>query len=138
MKKSCFFLLALLCAVGFSLAQTVPSPLEELRYCGTPARDANGRILRSSAVIAAFKAIHPCPSTGKRTGACPGWTMDHVIPLACGGCDAVWNMQWLPNDQKRTKDAHAKDRYERRIYGHNPPFPGTENCTFATPQRTVK
>jgi hypothetical protein len=37
---------------------------------------------------ALFMHQHPCPSTGKAHGACPGYVVDHVTPLACGGADA--------------------------------------------------
>lgn len=88
---------------------------EEVRFCGTPSRNADGAIVRSAAALAAFKKIYPCPATGKSIGACPGWAIDHVIPLACGGCDFVSNFQWLPNELK-SKAVIGKDRFERRIY----------------------
>lgn len=64
---------------------------------------------RSRAALAEFKREQPCPATGKARGACPGYVVDHVTPLACGGVDAPTNMQW----QTKT-DAAAKDRIERR------------------------
>jgi len=64
---------------------------------------------RSSTVRTAFKYSSPCPATGRSTGPCPGWIIDHVIPLACGGDDASDNMQWQTVDE-----AKAKDRWERR------------------------
>ena len=85
--------------------------LTELRYCGTPVRNQDGTIHRRADVLAAFKKAHPCPATGKTTGACPGWYMDHVVSLACGGCDAVSNLQWLPE-----KEWRAKSLFERKIY----------------------
>jgi hypothetical protein len=91
-------------------------PTKELRYCGVPKRDADSTIHRSTSVIAAFKRAHPCPVNGKTTGACPGWAIDHVIPLVCGGCDAVSNMQWLPNADKNMKGTLPKDRWEQRVY----------------------
>lgn len=99
-----------------SAAAAAPPPADP-RYCAvSPARTASGAILRSRAVLREFKAAHPCPSTGKATGACPGWAIDHVIPLACGGCDAVVNLQWLPDVIKSASGAQAKDRWERTIY----------------------
>jgi hypothetical protein len=86
------------------------------RHCGQPARDAHGRIVRSHATIDQFRALWPCPSTGKRTGPCPHWAIDHTIPLACGGCDVVGNMQWLPDSIKSARGPIAKDRWERRVY----------------------
>jgi hypothetical protein len=64
---------------------------------------------RSLAAKHAFKRAHPCPSTGKSYGACSGYTIDHVRPLACGGADAPANMQWQTNGAAR-----AKDRWERK------------------------
>ena len=70
-------------------------------------RDVHGRIVRSAAAIAAFKRLHPCPSTMKPTGPCPGYIIDHVIALKRGGADSPANMQW-----QTVEDAKAKDRVE--------------------------
>jgi hypothetical protein len=75
------------------------------------ARNADGSIKRDAKVLREFQKIHPCPSTGSTTGACPGWKKDHVISLACRGVDAVRNMQWLDDITKAFKDA-----FERYIY----------------------
>ena len=64
---------------------------------------------RSRAVTREFQREHPCPSTGRTSGACPGYRKDHVVPLACGGPDAVSNLQW-----QTIADARAKDVWERR------------------------
>lgn len=93
----------------------VLEPLEEQRYCGPPHRDSAGNIYRRSDVRHAFRQFHPCPVTGGLSSKCPGWEIDHVIPLACGGCDAVSNMQWLPTGLK-TAAKVGKDRFERKIY----------------------
>jgi hypothetical protein len=42
--------------------------------------------------------------------------MDHTIPLACGGCDAVVNLSWLPTAIKSGGSPQNKDRWERRVY----------------------
>jgi hypothetical protein len=94
----------------------MPAMAQDPRFCGSPARDANGEIVRSSAERAAFQRLYACPANGLKRGACPGWEVDHVIPLACGGCDAVANMQWLPSGAKSTSSPLAKDRWERRVY----------------------
>lgn len=107
-------LIAMSLSATFASAASI-SPLEEVRFCGEPRRNADGTIYRSKAVTSIFKARYHCPSTGKGQGPCPGWQIDHVIPLACGGCDSISNMQWLPTDLKVTAKV-GKDRFERVIY----------------------
>lgn len=92
-------------------------PKAEVRYCGPPARDADGTIHRSSAVIYAFRQLHPCPLTGKKVGACPRWQINHIWPLASGGCDAVSNMMWLPVEIKTCSQPWCVDRWERTYWG---------------------
>lgn len=98
------------------LLASVPAWAEDGRYCGPPERDADGVILRSAAVLREFQRLYPCPVTGSATGACPGWFKDHTIPLVCGGCDAVENLQWLPGEIKTCAGTVCKDRWERRVY----------------------
>lgn len=121
-------LLSLVLAGSAALAGPLDSATKELRYCGAPARDAQGVIIRRSDVLTAFKKEHPCPSTGLKTGACPGWAMDHVIPIACGGCDAVYNLQWMPDGLKSSAGTLAKDRWERLVYA-NPAVYTNLACT---------
>jgi hypothetical protein len=54
-----------------------------------------------------FVHRHPCPSTGRRSGACPGYVVDHIKPLKSGGADRPSNMQW-----QTVAEAKAKDRWE--------------------------
>lgn len=62
---------------------------------------------RSKAARSEFQRANPCPATGKRTGRCPGYVVDHIRPLKRGGPDIPGNMQW------QTKEvAKAKDRIE--------------------------
>lgn len=84
----------------------------ETRYCGKPERTATGKIKRSGAVIREFERLYPLPPGRMRAD----WAIDHVIPLANGGCDAVRNMQWMPIAGKSCAEAYCKDRYERTIY----------------------
>ena len=51
----------------------------------------------------------PCPSTGRTTGACPGYIKDHIRALDCRGPDAVSNMQW-----QTVAEAKAKDKWETK------------------------
>lgn len=57
----------------------------------------------------AFVKQHPCPATHRTKGACPGYVVDHIVPLSCGGPDTPSNMQW-----QTTADAKAKDKWERK------------------------
>ena len=67
-------------------------------------RDRHGRIKRSRAAKDTFKKSHPCPSTGKSSGACPGYVIDHVAPLKRGGKDSPENMQWQTKEAAKLKD----------------------------------
>jgi len=59
-----------------------------------------------------FKKAHPCPANGATKGACPGYVVDHIVPLCACGPDAPSNMQW--QDLKTSK---AKDVLERKQCG---------------------
>jgi hypothetical protein len=64
---------------------------------------------RSHAARAEFKRLNPCPANGAARGPCPGWEIDHVQPLKCGGPDTVSNMQWLTvADHKAKTKSEAK------------------------------
>jgi hypothetical protein len=84
--------------------KSVGALLALLLLCAT----ADARIHRSAGARHHFKQLHPCPATGRPTGKCPGYVIDHVKPLACGGADSPSNMQW-----QTTADAKAKDKWER-------------------------
>ena len=71
-------------------------------------RDSHGRIKRSATAKNEFKRQHQCPSTGRSSGACPGYVIDHVRALECGGPDTSSNMQW-----QTVADGNAKDKTER-------------------------
>src|SRR5258708_5889125 len=72
-------------------------------------RDKHGRIKRSAAAKHDFEHEHPCPSTGKTSGRCPGYIVDHVKPLECGGADAPSIMQWQTVAAGKTKDKTERD-----------------------------
>ena len=76
--------------------------------CATCERDSKGKIKRSSTAKHDFESMNPCPSTGRTTGGCPGYIIDHVRPLATGGADSTSNMQW-----QTIEAAKAKDKIER-------------------------
>jgi len=75
--------------------------------CTTCERDADGRIKRNPAARRAFQRSNPCPATGRTSGACPAYVVDHIVPLKRGGADEPGNMQ-----RQTIAEAKAKDRIE--------------------------
>ena len=65
--------------------------------------DASARIPRSAVAKRDFQRDNPCPANDQRRGACPGYEIDHVNPLKCGGADTPANMQWLTVEQHKEK-----------------------------------
>lgn len=70
---------------------------------------------RGTAAPAAFRKINPCPSTHKTTGACPGWVMDHLHSLRCGGADVPENLWWMTTEEAKVKDKQEDECW--RYYG---------------------
>mgnify|MGYP001019782837 CR=1 FL=1 len=64
---------------------------------------------RSRAARSEFQRLRPCPANGLQKGPCPGYVVDHIVPLCAGGPDRPQNMQW-----QRVDDAKLKDREERQ------------------------
>jgi hypothetical protein len=71
---------------------------------------AEAKTPHSAGAKARFAREHPCPATGRRLTSCPGYVIDHVMPLCAGGEDAPANMQW-----QTVADAKVKDRWEREL-----------------------
>ena len=69
-------------------------------------RDAKGRYIRTDSARHDFMK-----QTGYPNGR-PGYVIDHITPLACGGADSPSNMQWQTEEQ-----AKAKDKIERKGCG---------------------
>jgi 5-methylcytosine-specific restriction endonuclease McrA len=66
---------------------------------------AAGAAERSRALRAEFMRENPCPSTGKTRGACPGWQVDHAVPLCLGGqaVDTKANLRWIAVEPHKAK-----------------------------------
>jgi hypothetical protein len=73
---------------------------------------AEAKTYRDPHERAAFMKHHPCPSTGRTSGTCPGYVVDHIKPLCAGGADRPSNMQW-----QTVAEAKKKDRLERKQCG---------------------
>jgi hypothetical protein len=60
---------------------------------------------RSKAAREQFQRHNPCPSTGRTKGACPGYVVDHIKPLACGGRihHPICNIKLQPKPRPRTE-----------------------------------
>ncbi len=92
-----------LTALGCAVIRTTPVvvSLALLALAAAPTLAKLGD--RSQALRAEFQRMHPCPSTGKTRGACPGYQVDHREALVCGGRDELGNLQWLTIDEHRAK-----------------------------------
>lgn len=109
--RLCFLAVALVFAIGNSLAVAKGGGSDGSYSTGTHAkaipgvqRDWHGHIKRGEQARAQFKKVQPCPSTGKSSGSCPGYVIDHVVPLKRGGADKPGNMQWQTTDEAKQKD----------------------------------
>jgi len=69
-----------------------------------PVRDKAGHIKRSAYQVLLFKHAHPCPANGAVKGRCPGYIVDHIVPLCACGADKPANMQWQTLAESRAKD----------------------------------
>ncbi|MDP1681062.1 MAG: HNH endonuclease signature motif containing protein [Burkholderiales bacterium] len=59
---------------------------------------------RDASVRRIFTQQNPCPAIGEPRGACPGWVVDHIVPLCAGGADTTDNMQWQTKEEALEKD----------------------------------
>jgi hypothetical protein len=93
--------------------------LPVLAHAQAPARDDFGRLKRNPKIIRLFRATVPCPATGRTSGICAGYVVDHKIALACAKTEAErLALDDLPNLQWQTRaDAKAKDKVERKQCG---------------------
>lgn len=66
--------------------------------------NVQARTHRDPTAVREFRHIHPCPSTGRTTGPCPGYVVDHRVALCVGGADAPFNMRWQSFNQSILKD----------------------------------
>lgn len=120
MREFTLFVVLWLVALSWPQAQT-PQDIDH-RVCYADLtqipRNADGSIKRSTTQKALFVKRWPCPSTGQVSGACPGWQVNHTIPLANGGCDIPSNMDWMPTAIKTCAADYCRDRWERKVYAN--------------------
>jgi hypothetical protein len=65
---------------------------------------------RHTAQANAFRKANACPVTNKIQARCPGWVVNHIEPLACGGTDVPANMEW-----EQRAPSYKRDAFERRV-----------------------
>jgi hypothetical protein len=106
MRRLLLFVLTCAMLVIPALARSSSGHARSTR-CTSCVRNSRGKIQRSAVAKRAFRQSHPCPSTGKTSGTCSGYVIDHVKALKRGGADEPGNMQW-----QTTVQAKAKDRVE--------------------------
>jgi len=87
---------------GTTTKTAKPKKEPAVSTASTQARDANGHIVRSESAKHSFEVQSGYPH-GR-----PGYVVDHIRPLACGGADEPSNMQW-----QTIEAAKAKDKWER-------------------------
>lgn len=66
-------------------------------------RPAEAATPRGKSATYQFRKHNACPSTAMYTGACPGWRMDHMHSLRCGGPDTPENLWWLTVEEHKAK-----------------------------------
>jgi len=59
---------------------------------------------RDPSQVRKFRKTHPCPATQRTYGACPGYVVDHIVPLCGGGPDWPQNMAWQTRAESKIKD----------------------------------
>lgn len=64
---------------------------------------AEAKTPRGTAARYQFVKATACPSTDRHRLPCPGYQVDHIIPLCFGGPDDPANMQWLTVEAHKAK-----------------------------------
>jgi len=93
-----------LIGVQMNLPKTPTTHLLIISLLTVSPLSGQARIVRSQAAKNQFKAANPCPANGSRHGNCPGYVIDHIKALACGGADDPSNMQWQSLAAGKEKD----------------------------------
>jgi hypothetical protein len=87
-------LIAIPCVMEISVSHAASSAHMTSQRTHTQLYVERGRKTRGS-LEDQFRREHPCPSTGKSTGDCPGYIIGYLTPLDQGGEATPANMQWL-------------------------------------------
>lgn len=68
---------------------------------------------RKASTVREFHKLNACPATGKVQSTCPGYVIDHIIPLCAGGPDEVANMMWQTREASYKKDVMERSVCKR-------------------------
>lgn len=112
------YLLCLIILLAGCATAPTPQPVPEPGVArGKPIPESVARDIaeRSKKMRAEFVRQHPCPASGVSSGACPGYVVDHIIPLSLYGADHPDNMQWQTVEAAKRKDVLERESYQRRI-----------------------
>ncbi len=78
-----------------SMVSKFPAPrTSHTPSCLNCVRDLTGHLSRNPVPVRAFRAKHPCPTTGSVKGACPGYVVGDKKALKPGATDTPDNMRW--------------------------------------------
>jgi hypothetical protein len=83
---------------------TLLLPAISFADCDGCAPDGKRHIKYSNKTVHKFKKSHPCPSTRRTFGKCPGYVIDYIVPLKNGGEDIASNMKWLTKTEAKTRN----------------------------------
>lgn len=124
---------AILVAAGARLVRESHVSRYALLALAILATQAGADPLRSRALRSDFQRLNPCPATGERRGACPGYEVDHREALICGGKDELQNLQWLPvaEHREKTKVEVKLCRARAARQQQEPPKGAKKNVLFA-------
>jgi hypothetical protein len=80
-----------------------PGPSDQRVY-GAPIQGpiVTSQASRTQRARSEFQRVKPCPSTGKASGACPGYSIAYKKSLKSGGANTAGNMEWKPTQVAKT------------------------------------
>jgi hypothetical protein len=85
-----------------------PGPSDQRVY-GAPIQGpiVTSQVSRTSRAKSEFQRLKPCPSTGKASGTCPGYSIAYRKSLKSGGANTAGNMEWKATQVAKTDKTAA-------------------------------
>lgn len=103
-------LIAICCVESYSLGAGPAGAAGGAVAAALSAPSVSNSALRDPKQAAAFRRLKACPATGQIQKSCPGYVVDHIMPLCAGGLDSPDNMMWMT-----VEDGKKKDRVEDKL-----------------------